>query len=173
MGVLELIQQKSFLGKEFLTWLWFRSERGPNFELKNGRMAEVELMAPIVLSAQYGDARSSALRGDSPATSPEARTALLEGKKLERARIKIACEGVEWIAGLDGEKLSIAGLNMPRAGQLPVEEQLRMRVEFLLDYEAILAELFAGFLELRLDPKAWKGELKRVQAWVEGNNEEN
>ena len=173
MGVLELIQQKSFLGKEFLTWLWFRAERGPRFELKGGRFCEIEMMAPIVLSAQYGDARSSALRGDSPATSPEARTALLEGKKLERARIKIACEGVEWIAGLDGEKLSIAGLNMPRAGQLPTEEQLRMRVEFLLDYESVLSELFTGFLELRLDAKAWKTELKRIHDWAEGNNEEN
>ena len=31
MGILELIQQKAFLGREFLTWLWFRAEGDPVF----------------------------------------------------------------------------------------------------------------------------------------------
>ena len=33
MGLLELIEQKSFLGREFLTWIWFRSESDARIDL--------------------------------------------------------------------------------------------------------------------------------------------
>ena len=85
MGVLELIQQKAFLGKEFLTWLWFRSETGGAMDLRGGRTAEVEMMGPIVLDAQYGDARMTTLKGESPATAPEARAAFEECLRGEEA----------------------------------------------------------------------------------------
>lgn len=168
MGLAELIQQKAFLGKEFLTWLWYRAEHEPAFELTRGRRVEVEIEGPIVLDAHYGDARSTALKGGSPTTAPEARTALLEGKKLKKARLKISGDGVDWIAGIDAETMAIGGLNLPRAGQLPFEEHLKLRVEFALDFEAILTDLWGEFLLLRLDEPSWKPELKRIQAWIEG-----
>src|SRR5688572_20031545 len=103
MGVLELIQQKAFLGKEFLTWLWFRSERDGQVEPAKAKPVTVEILGPILLDAQYGDARASLLKGDSPATAPEARAALLEGKKLKKAKMKWTREDVEWIFTIDGE----------------------------------------------------------------------
>ncbi|HRR86970.1 MAG TPA: alpha/beta hydrolase, partial [Phycisphaerae bacterium] len=45
--------------------------------------------------AQYGDARATGLKGESPATSPEARTALVEGKKLKKAKIRLKREDVD------------------------------------------------------------------------------
>lgn len=166
MGVLELIQQKAFVGKEFLTWLWYRAETNPAFDLPGGRKCEVEMLGPILLDAHYGDARSTALRGDSPATAPEAATALLEGKKLKRIRLKISSDGVDWIATLDGENFNVSGLNLPKAGQLPFEEALRLRVDYALEFDSLLSELFNLFLELRLDAKEWKPEIGKIQVWV-------
>lgn len=166
MGVLELIQQKAFIGKEFLTWLWFRSERDAEVAIAKSKPISVEILGPILLDAQYGDARASLLKGESPATSPEARTALLEGKKLTKAKLKWAREDVEWIFTLDGETFNISGLNVPNPGKLPFEDLMSMRVEMVLEFEQALQDLLEAFLELRLDEKSWKKELREIQKWV-------
>lgn len=167
MGVLELIQQKAFVGKEFLTWLWFRSERDAEVPGAQGaKPITVEILAPILLDAQYGDARASMLKGESPATSPEARTALLEGKKLKKVKMKWAREDVEWTFTIDGENFNISGLGIPNPGKLPFEDYMALRVEMILEFEQALQELLETFLEIRLDPKAWGPELRLIQQWV-------
>lgn len=168
MGTLEMIQQKAFLGREFLTWLWFRSDESPIFEMKDGRKLEMEMLGPIALEANYGDARVTSLKGESPATSPESSTALLQGKKLSRARMRFSREAVDWTFTLDGATMNVSGLMVPRPGQLPFEEVLEIRLDFMLDLEAILAELYGSFLQIRLDSGPWEKELKKIQEWVGG-----
>ncbi|MCE5230611.1 hypothetical protein LLG95_13605 [bacterium] len=166
MGVLELIQQKSFLGREFLTWLWYRSEQGGQIELHGGKPVTVEIMGPILLDAQYGDARASTLKGESPATSPEAGTALIEGKKLRRARLKMERDGVEWVLTLDGETFNISGLAIPNPGRMPFEDTLTMRAEMIFEFERTLDTLFQEFMHLRLEAKQWPKEIKKIHEWV-------
>jgi hypothetical protein len=166
MGVLELIQQKAFIGKEFLTWLWFRSERDKEIKVGRGNPIDIEILGPILLDAQYGDARASMLKGDSPATAPEAGTALLEGKKLKKAKMKWVREDVEWIFSMDGETFNISGLGIPNPGKLPFEDLMTMRVDMVLEFEQALQDLLETFMELRLDEKPWAQELKEIQKWV-------
>lgn len=166
MGVLELIQQKSFLGREFLTWLWYRSERDKQIEIHGGKPVTVEILGPILLDAAYGDARAQTLKGDSPSTSPEARTALLEGKKLRRARVRLEREGVEWLVTIDGETFNISGLAIPNPGRMPFEDLLAMRAEMMLEFERTFGALFEEFLHLRLQSKQWAKELPTIQEWV-------
>lgn len=166
MGVLELIQQKSFIGREFLTWLWYRSERDGHVKIHGGNSVNVEILGPILLDAQYGDARASTLKGESPATSPEAHTALLEGKKLRRARLKLEREGVEWVLTLDGETFNITGLAIPNPGRMPFEDLLAMRGDMMLEFERAFSQLFEEFLHLRLQPKPWAKEIETIQEWV-------
>lgn len=167
MGLAELIQQKAFLGREFLTWLWFRAEIDPVFDLHGKRRCEVEILGPLTLDALYGDARSTVLRGESPATAPEAATALLQGKKLKKAQVKLSCDGVDWIAGIDAETFAFSGLNVPGARQLPFDEVIGLRLQFMNEFETLLNELYGVFLETRLDEKLWAPELKKIQNWVE------
>jgi hypothetical protein len=166
MGVLELIQQKSFLGKEFLTWLWFRAERDGRVEINKAKPVTIEILGPILLDAQYGDARVSTLKGDSPATAPEARTALLEGKKLKKAKLKWAREDVEWVFTLDGENFNLSGLAVPNPGKLPFEDLMNLRVGMALEFEQVLQQLLEAFMELRMDEGAWKDELRLIHDWV-------
>lgn len=168
MGILELIQQKAFVGRELLTWMWFRAETRPTLELGRSKVVEIEVLDPIVLEAHFGDAKSTTLKGGSPATSPEATTAVMEGKKLRRARFKLSCDGVDWIATIDAETMAISGLNVPRAGRLPFDELLRFRCDFIMEFESMLTELWGTFLEIRLDPSEWNRELKKIHGWIEG-----
>jgi len=166
MGVLELIQQKSFLGKEFLTWLWFRAERDGRVEPRKSKPVTVELLGPILLDAQYGDARASMLKGESPATSPEARTALLEGKKLKKAKMKWTREDVEWIFTIDGENFNVSGLNVPNPGKLPFDDAMAVRMEMAREFETVLQLLLETFLERRMDAQGWGPEIKAIHEWL-------
>lgn len=170
MGVAELVTQKAFLGKEFLTWLWFRSEVDPVLDLDEGQRCEVETLETIALDAQFGDTKTVALKGEAPGGSPEAASALLEGKKMRRGRFRLNHDAVEWILSLDGETMNISGLKLPKTGRLPFEESIELRVTSMLEFEALLERLFTGFVEMRLDEDAWPQELEKIQAWVAEKN---
>ena len=166
MGMLELIQQKAFLGKEFLTWLWHRAERHGRVDCPGGDPVEIEIQGPIMLDAQYGDARASTLKGESPASSAEAATALLEGKKLKRAKLKISRRDAEWVFTLDGENFNVSGLSVPKPGRLPFEDAMMLRLEWVGECEQVLEQLCHAFRARRLDAAAWPDEVRDLQAWV-------
>lgn len=166
MGVYELIQQKAFLGKEFMTWLWFRAERDKKVENARVGSIEIEVLGPILLDAEYGDARATTMKGDSPATSPEATTALLQGKKLKRGKWKFTREEVEWTLTIDGENFNIGGLSIPNPGRMGFEDLLTLRTDMIFDFDNVLEELFEDFMELRMDTKQWPEELEMIQRWV-------
>lgn len=163
-----MIANKSFLGAEFLTWLWFNAELNAAVRLASGESVAVEIVKGIALEAQFGDARGAALSGESPATAPEAATALLQGKKLKRATFKLAHGDHEWIVTLEAATLSIAGLALPKTGKLPFEENLGLRLAALEQLELTIGLLYETFMALRLDEGLWKPELRGIQHWVEG-----
>jgi hypothetical protein len=166
MGILELIQQKSFLGREFLTWLWWRAERDNRIETGRDATFELEIQGPIHLDAQYGDARATSLKGDSPATSPEAATSLVQGKKMKRMKFRMEKDQLDWTVTLDGENFNITGLSIPDPGRLPFKDRISLRMEMVIHFEEVLQSIFELFLESRLDDKLWDPELLAIQEWV-------
>ena len=74
MALLDLIEQKSFLGPEFLTWLWHRSETtgGPIDLGEKLGSVEVEFENTLTLEAEHGEAVLQTLRGEMPGLSGEA-----------------------------------------------------------------------------------------------------
>ena len=166
MGVLELIQQKSFLGREFLTWLWWRAERDKRITCGDDMSFEAEILGSILLDAQYGDTRALALKGDSPATSPEAAVALIQGKKTKRMKFRLSTGQLDWTVTVDGENFDIMGLSIPDPGRLPFEDRINLRMEMVVHFEEVLQTIFEIFLEARMDENIWKGELSVIQDWV-------
>jgi hypothetical protein len=160
---LELINQKSFLGKEFMTWLWYLEAAGA----APACGVAVEIVGPLRMVSQYGDAREIVAKGDSPATSPEAIKALIEGKRLRKCRVKLTRGSAEWWAALDGESLAFSGVSIANPGRLPLEELATVRLLELAGFWQAIGDLFAEFMGLRLDEAAWARELTRIHAWLE------
>lgn len=108
----------SFLGREFLTWLWFRCEaEGGEFEIPadGGRTNSVAVMVEDALSlvSLEEDGAVMSLRKGTPTTRPEAASALAAGMQLKKARIFMAQGPREWQFTLDGETLDLGGLKTP------------------------------------------------------------
>src|SRR5262245_56725907 len=114
MDLIDVIQQKRFLGSEFLTWLWFQSERG-------GGVIEVPGQDAVTLwiddrlelaSADPADQKNT-LKGGAPSTSPEARAALKQERKATSAKLHLAKGEREWVFLLDAATLDLRSVKLP------------------------------------------------------------
>jgi recombination associated protein RdgC len=167
MALVERIQQKSFLGAEFGTWLWFRSETNKGaVDLGSGKTCQVEFETDLVLTSDYGEATASALSGDAPTLSPEAAAALAAGKKVKRAKIRVTLDNLTWPLTLNAQNFDWGGLRIDVPPSLPFEEALPLRLKSLEEFHRVFDLLYSQFLDLRLDPDRWKAEEKRMRQWV-------
>jgi recombination associated protein RdgC len=172
MALVERIQQKSFLGTEFATWLWYRSEsnRG-TLEVGDGKTCQMDFEKDLVLTSDYGEATASALKGDAPTLAPEAAAALAQGKKVRRARIRVTLDNVNWSMALNAENFDWGGLKVEIPPSLPFEEALPLRLKALEEFHQLFETLFGRFLDLRLNPDLWEPEERAMRAWVLGKLE--
>lgn len=168
MALLERIQEKKFLGTEFATWLWYRSETGDGtLPLGAGRSCQVEFEKDLVLAGEAGEALASSLKGDTPTQAPEAGTALAAGKKVRRARLRVTADNVNYELALNGETFDFGSLKVEVPPSLPFAEAVPLRLSALGEFETVFSALFEAFIKLRLDEENWPAEARKVRDWVE------
>src|SRR5256714_13963213 len=115
--------ERSFLGRDFLTWLWFRCEvEGGEFDLPSGDSRKSEPTAVMVedalsLVSVEEDGSVMKLRKGSPPARPEAASALAAGLTLKKARLLVARGPREWQLTIDGDTLDVSGLKTPSPEQ--------------------------------------------------------
>jgi hypothetical protein len=81
MSQADKIRRTTFLGREFLTWLMFRSSRDEGvFSLDNGEVIEVFFERALTLDGENPAREMSALKVDDPTQSEEVLLSLLLGK---------------------------------------------------------------------------------------------
>jgi len=135
---------QDFLGREFLTWLWFRGEGecdvdvvGADSEnpqrVVNGSRAHrlaletrgeaVTVFVNDALSFVGADKADTAVsvRKGAPTARPEATAALRAGLMLRRASVTIARGGSCWTCSLDGETFDVSGLKISRPEKIHEE----------------------------------------------------
>ncbi|MFP4379731.1 MAG: hypothetical protein ACLFUS_04430 [Candidatus Sumerlaeia bacterium] len=172
MALLEMINEKAFLGMEFATWLWYLSEgetRG--IEIPKHGFCEIALEKDLLLSSEVGESQNSTFKGDAPTLAPEAATALLAGKKVKRAKIILELDGIKYELSLNAESFDWSGLKIDTPPSLPFEEAVPIRLNALEEFHKIFAALYNMFLDLRLDPEAWEAEEGKIREWVHGKTE--
>lgn len=171
MGLLESIEQTAFLGEEFLTWLWFRSETAPKIGLGEPRgEVKIEMGDPLVLrGSEDQDATQVTVRGERAAASAEARAALLEGKKLWKCKVIFKQGELAWPCSLNSDSLGIGTLGLPVPKGVPMPDGLILRAEKLEEFTQIYFAVFEQFLDLRLREKNWHKLEAAMHEWVTGS----
>ena len=123
--LLTVCKSKTFLGREFLTWLWFQAEANETpFEITapSGEKTSFDLWIDdrVILESSGSKAHVHTLKGGDPSQSLEAAAALKSGKTVSEVKIGISVEGYgEFTCVLNYQDLS------PRSIQLPdvIEEE--------------------------------------------------
>lgn len=111
MQLVDRIEKRRFVGREFLLWLWFESELF-DATLRTAAHGSFGLWLEKRLTLSF-DKRSTKIAGPTPGYGREAKEALLAGQLPESAGIRIAKGEQETGFYLKAEGLAIGGLKLP------------------------------------------------------------
>lgn len=179
MDLVDLMTEKAFLGQEFLTWLWFKSEeRGGAVRLENSGI-DVELVFEkhILLESGEGESYEKLICQGLQAELKEARTGLAMGKKIEQARLLLTRDAYEYHLTLKGSLFEFRSVRLPKTMAGAEESDEAGAVEGrILDRIALyemcvrtMDELFGMFLARRAGDD-WPRELTRLSEWIRSAN---
>ncbi len=174
MDFLDILKQKAFLGREFLTWLWFKSEQtGGRIEITTDKTVQVIFLDRMTLDLSDADSpQSVTIRGEHSALR-EGIAALREGKKIEEARISISAGQDDFTLVLKSTWFAFGSFRTPAV--LPSEEEdpdegpesrILEKVGLMEEGVEIIDALFAHFLKVRIS-EAWEArELPSLRNWI-------
>lgn len=175
--IANLTQAKVFLGREFLTWIWYLAEEQSKLEIElphSDKKFSIELWIDdrILLESSGGTSHENLIKGGSPSHSQEATAALWEGKTVKDLKLGIRIDGIgDFIANLNCTHL------VPKTLQLPVAENEESEIDTLTSrirntnlYLNILDGLFLMFVKERTD-KRWEDTgAQKIQLWIKNRS---
>ena len=172
MDLLDQLHRTGFLGVEFLTWLWFETERTHGEFALDEEFGEFELYFDdkLVVGSTNVDAQENFFKGGHPTSSLEARTALRLGKMAHDAKLRIVRGTQEWVFSLRGHDMAISGVKIPAVLSKEDDDRFYERMFLLEQLDQMIKGLFEQFLVKRLDA-TWKTEmLPALQTWIAGSS---
>ncbi len=174
MALLDQIHRTAFLGAEFLTWLWFRSEHDETFtvgELDTGEELEpfeLDFDDKLTVGSAVVNAQENLFKGGHPTSSLEARTALKLGKLAHEAKVRITRGTQEWSFVLRADNIAVSGVKLPAVLSREEDDRFYERMYLQEELDQMIKGLFAVFLRRRL-AETWQTEdLPALQAWIRG-----
>ncbi len=175
MDLIDLIQEKRFIGQEFLAWLWFKSEeRGGSIALADGS-GDIQLAFEKHMLLEYGEGEIQerlVCRGLQTELR-EARAGMALGKKPDQARIRLVHHDREFGVTLSGATLEFRSVRLPKTmseaeeetGPEAMEARLLERISLVEELAGLIDGLLRQFLILRVGP-AWPEEQARLRSWI-------
>lgn len=163
----------SFLGKEFLTWLWHHTDRddGP-LRVRSDDDVTVMLEKTLRLRCDFGQSGVTTISADGPARLPEARAALRAGKQPIRAGLVMSASPGELRLTLDGQRLTVSSLVLPEnTVEHDWRAQQERRFELIFETATLIEALFELFLRTRI-ARDWDRTLREMSAWARGDSPE-
>ena len=175
MDLVDLIAEKRFVGQEFLTWLWWKSEeRGGTIELPEVGDVTVAFEKHMLLEFGEGESSEKIICTGLQAELQEARTGLQMGKKLEQARLLIGFNNYEFSFTLAAALMEFRNIRLPKTdgtesdkSENPeeVEGMILERIFLFEELIRVVNKMFLMFLQARVGEK-WGDELRKVRDWI-------
>lgn len=167
------LQRFTFLGREFLTWLWFEAERSQGLvKTEQFGAVTVEFGQRLVLESGGNVREGSTVQAEAPSQTEEARTALRTGKKVARARLTLTSGERQYTLGIDAETLVFSSVKLPTILAGEDAQRLEERLRLLDEVEAIVDELYMTFIRIRKDAETWGPVREAIRSWVSSETAE-
>jgi len=156
-------EQEQFMpARDFLTWLWFKSETS-GFE-----DTEILIEGPMTLSfltEKQGATETVAKKG-LPQKSAEVKVALAMGKKLCKSKLSIVNNGNIWSFSFNADKFSFNSMRLPDGEQMDPQSKFEERIQNLHMFHTIIKKLFFEFVKFATADD-YSDKEKVLQQWVE------
>lgn len=165
----QLLRGRTWLGRELLTWLLWRSEAGePLVKLEEGGLV-VLFTGRIVLRGIHGEVTELSAKGTLAPYSEIVKHALCRGCLVHQARVRLTVGERVWEATLDAEHLDVKSAKLP---ELLTEEEDDRQAERLDLAEQLCAHVDAlaeAFLAVRRSRSWAQKVVPELQAWARGD----
>jgi recombination associated protein RdgC len=159
------------IGREFLTWLWFKSEeRNGAVLIPDAGECEVIFLRRLVLESGDGEYAETVVCQGMHADLKEGKEALRQGKKITAARLRIAHDQSEWEFTFKADRFHFQSMKLPTlpesdGDEIDREGQLLERISLVEKAAGMMDLLFGSFLSIRCSGD-WGKEQTRMQKWI-------
>jgi hypothetical protein len=162
----QFLRGKAYLGREFLTWLLWRSEAGEPLLEKDGAPVTVVFTARLVLRGISGDIVESTARGQMAPYSPLLRQQLDRGLLVHGARIRLTHGEKTYETALDAEFLDFKSGLLPDLLTREDDDRLQERLYLVEQLSGLVQALLEEFLQLRASRKWQKDVVPAMKEWM-------
>ena len=161
------------LGREFLTWLWFKSEeRGGAVQVSGGPDVEISFARRLALESGGGEYSESILCQGLHAGLREGKAAIQEGKKVKEARLQLSLGPEKFECTLKGDPFHFQTLRLPESleeseeGEDDKGGRVLERIYLVEKAVKTADQLFITFLKRRLSTQWSSEEIPRIRKWL-------
>jgi len=154
-------------GRDFLLWLWYYSEmRGGLANIPDVGEVAYMVEGPLTLELEGLGAFETTLRKGTPTFSPEARSALLAGKKPKKTAVKFVRGDEEWAFTLDADSFIFRSLKLPETESFDRVGKFQERMVLLDTFRRIFFYLFQEYVKERKDVSGWNEMVDTMKKWI-------
>lgn len=154
----QFLAGKTWLGREFLTWLLWRSESSDALLEFHGEPVHVLFGGRLTLKGVTGDVIELTVKGTEAAYSKVNRFALEHGLLIHAAKIKLTLGEKEFDFTLDAQLLDIRSAKLPDLLTDDEDDRIQERLFLSERLGDLVQTVFIHFLELRRTPE-WKNTI--------------
>jgi hypothetical protein len=162
-----LLRGNTWLGREFLTWLLFRSNGSEGLCLVEGHPLVVAATGGITLRGSSHEVSELKAKGNGAAYAKTIRRALNEGLAVHILALKLEWNGLCFEVTLDAEFLDSRAVRLPTQAGEDEGTLLADRLERQKQLGELIAALVATFRAIRVE-KSWSVEVEAMQRWASG-----
>lgn len=162
----QFLRGKAYLGREFLTWLLWRSASGEAlFELE-GEPVVVLFLDKLLLKGLTGEIIELGAKGAMAPYSPLIRESLDRGLLVHQGRLRLTAGERVWVVTLDAEFFDCKSAKLPALLSDNDEDKMEERLYLAEQLSQMVHTLLEGFLTLRSRGE-WLGEVvPEMKAWM-------
>ncbi len=163
----------SFLGNEFLTWLWFVIETNQDIAQLSGSKEPItlEIGNSLILENNLGDKSKEkiTIKGDQ-AGLEEGTTALKKGAQVTDINLICKFAEEEYKFSIKGESFNLTGLKTPSISISNKDDEIEgMVIEktyLILKIVQVIDTLFLKYIEKRISDDFKHTEFKAISKWI-------
>ncbi len=164
-----LYRGRTWLGREALTWLLWRSESADDFGEVDQLPLKVVFTGKLLLRAGAGEVTEVAVKGVSAPYSALVRQALARGVLVHGARLQLDHGEQTFEVTLDAEYFDFRAAKLPQLLQEEEAEQRLERLDLVARLGKLVDAVVAEFIKARKHPSWKKTVVPQMKAWLEAD----
>lgn len=162
----QFLRGKAYLGREFLTWLLWRSESGDPVIHFDEAPVTVVFAEKLVLRGIQGEVVEEIVRGSMAPYSPLVRRAIERGLLVHTARLRLAHGERQYAFTLDAEHFDVKSAKLPELLSEEEDDARQERLVLAEQLSILVGALLEDFLALRASKRWAKEVVPELRAWM-------